>query len=465
VVPFRDTSSDSAYAQVSIAIADDLITELGSIGNIAIRPTSSILKYAGRPIDPVATGHEQKVDAVLVGTIAGSDGRMRVAAQLLKTNGSLLWSGTFDKPSDQIFNLEREMEDSVAQALHPEKVAVHAPMSQAPDPEAYRAYLEGRYFGNKRSEGGLRKSVEYFQKATIKDPRFALAYAGLADAYTDLAISNLEPAQQAYAKAQAAAVKALELDSTLAEPHAALAKVFLGYERNWARADDEYKRAIQLNPNYSIGHLRYASYLAASGRLDLALIEASRAQELDPVSLGANSALARIYYLSRRYDQAVAAFHHTIELDPNYAGAHLRLGMVYAAQKDYSDAVRELTEAKRLFPRDNEADGLLAYVCALEGNKAASYRILEDLKRRSNREYVSKYAVSLVYLGLGEQTEAIDWLTKAAEEDSPGLNFLGVDPVFDSVRSDSRFVTLLTKLGLPQFQAENVRPGLNNRPF
>lgn len=317
-------------------------------------------------------------------------------------------------------------------------------------PEAHELYMEGRYFWNKRTEKGFRRSIECFQRAVLKDPSYADAYAGLADSYTLLASYGVEPSQLAYPHAKASAERALQLDDSLAEAHTSLGMVALYYEWDWRQADREFNRAIALNPNYPLAHLWDALYFSAMGENPQALQQAMLAQKLDPLSVMVNVELGRVYYWNRQYDKAVSNFRYAIELDPYFARAHTRLGMALAAQNDYAGAVYEFEQAGKLSSPDPYLDGLIGYAEALGGNRKLATKMLADLTDRSRHEYVPSFSMALLCLGLGDRDAAMGWVEKAYDDRSAFMVYAKVDPLLDTLRADQRFVALMKRMDLQE---------------
>jgi len=458
VLPFEMQGSDAASSHIGMGIADDLIRRLGGTDHIEVRPADAVVKYASVKIDAAAIAQEQKVDALLTGTINNSDGKIHITARLLSSNGKTLWHGDFEKPFAQMADLEDQIEVQVVRTLYPDRKPLIQPKQVSRDPAAYQLYTEGRYFWNKRTETGFRHSIECFQQALLRDPGYADAYAGLADSYTLLASYGVEPTQEAYPNAKAAALRALQLDDSLAEAHTSLGMVALYYEWDWPKADREFRRAIELNPNYAQAHIWDALYFVAMGQPDQALQQALRAQELDPVSLMAHVELGRVYYRNRQYDKAVASLKHALELDPYFARAHTSLGMVWTAQKNYPEAIRESQEASRLSDPDPYLDGLTGYAEAMGGNTKTARRMLSDLIERSRHQYVPAFSVALVYIGLGDRNQAMDWLEKAYQDRSTYMVYSKVDPLLDPVRSDPRFVALMFRMALQDGRSTHIPP-------
>jgi DNA-binding winged helix-turn-helix (wHTH) protein/Flp pilus assembly protein TadD len=314
--------------------------------------------------------------------------------------------------------------------------------------QVYQLYTTGRYFWNKRTVEGLRRSIECFEQATMQDATFAPAYAGLADAYVLLDSYGVESSRQAYPSAKAAALRSLQLDDFLPEAHASLGMVSFFYEWDWTKAETEFRRAIELDPNYAMARSWYALDLVAMGRPDEALDQVQQAHNLDPLSLIIDTEVGWVYYSSRRFPQAIEAFRNVIDLDQHFARAHTRLGMAYTAQKDFALAVREFKKAQELSGPDAYVDGLLGYALALTGDKNAARKLLTELTERSRHQYVPAFSMALICLGLGERDHALDWLNKAFEERPTYMVYAKTDPLLDSIRPDPRFSALVTRMGL-----------------
>jgi DNA-binding winged helix-turn-helix (wHTH) protein/Flp pilus assembly protein TadD len=314
--------------------------------------------------------------------------------------------------------------------------------------EADDLYVKGLYFWNKRTVAGLRRSIEYFEQATIKDPHNALSYAGLADGYVLLNSYGIEPSEEAYPSAKSAALKSLELDPLLPEAHASLGMVSFFYEWNWPDAERQFRRAIELDPNYAMARSWYALDLLAMGRTDEALAQAQIAHKLDPFSLIVNTEVGWAYYSGRQFAPAIDALQSVIDLDQHFARAHTRLGMVYAAKKDFIDAVTEFKKAQELSGPDPYLDGLLGYAEAQSGNTNGARKLFRDLMDRSHREYVPTFSIALIYIGLNDTNNALEWLNKAVQERSTYMVYAKTDPLLDRVRSDPRFAQLLDRMKL-----------------
>jgi tetratricopeptide (TPR) repeat protein len=312
--------------------------------------------------------------------------------------------------------------------------------------EAYQAYLKGRYFWNKRNAEGFKKAVQYFNQAVDIDPTYARAYAGLADSYTFLGGYSINSEKEMIPKARAAAKKAIEIDETLAEAHASLALIDQNYDWNWTEAEWEYKRAIELNPNYATAHHWYGEFLSFMGRFDEGIPEIKRAQELDPLSLIISTDLGKAYYMARQYDRAIEQYRKTLEMDANFDHARGFLGLAYAQKGKHEEAIAELRKIKDL-ENDPMYLSWLGMVYGTAGRGDEARDVLKRLNALSKRTYVSPYSLMAVYTGLGEKDQAFKWLERVFDERAAGPINLKVQPDFDSLRSDPRFADLLRRAG------------------
>lgn len=450
VIPFSALSVPGGQEYLTLGITDAVITRLASTGQFAVRPTSSTAKYA-KTSDPVAAGREQQVDAILEGNIEAADQQVRVSVQLVRVrDGFVLWANSFQERTEQIFVLEEEIAQGVLQSAAlrlSEQDKAQLERFGTSNVKAYELYLQARYFWNLRTKNDVHRSIECFQKAIAIEPHYALAYAGLANAYVILNTFG-EPPWEIYPNAKAAAMKAVELDSSLADAHAALGMVALHYEWNWAQAQKEFERSISLNPNDSIVRVWYATELAAMGRREEAMSQAEHAQELDPVSPIVNMGASRILYWSREYDRAIAGFEKVSALEPKFAPVHTRCGVAYLAKRNINEATREFKVAREISGPDPYLDGLIGYTQAISGNAAAAHKVLDQLIARSGDEYTPAFSVALVYMGLGDKDRAIEWLQKSYQDRSTYMIYARTDALFDPVRSDPRFQTLLQRMGL-----------------
>jgi TolB-like protein/DNA-binding winged helix-turn-helix (wHTH) protein/lipopolysaccharide biosynthesis regulator YciM len=449
VLPLHNLSRDPEQEYFSDGVTDELITDLAKFGGLRVTSHTSVERYKDtkRPLPEIA--RELDVDAVVEGTVTRSGDRVRITAQLIDGRSDRhLWAESYERDLRDVLALQNEVSGDIAKEIQikvttPEKspLASARPVS----PEAHEAYLKGRYFWNKRSEEGVRKGIDYFEQATRIDPNYAVAYAGLAESYIVLNGYRFLPPTQAFPKARAAALKALELDERLAEAHSSLGSYQWEYEWDKSGAEKEFRRAIELNPSYATAHAWYAEELAALGRGDQALAEIKRAREVDPLSLPISVVAGWILYVERDNDQAIDQFQRTLEMDSNFAVAHLYLGRAYVQKGNLEQAIVEAKTATRLSGSHPFYMAWLGYAYARAGNRNEALHILRQLKVISGKKYVPSHDVAAVYVGLGENSKAIAWLNKGYDEHSYTVLQLGVEPEFDSLRSDLRFQDLLQR--------------------
>lgn len=446
VLPFKPLVNGARDESLEMGIADTLITTLGKVRQLTVRPISAVRKYTALDQDALAAGREQRVDAVLEGSIQRLQDEIRVTVRLLRvTDGAQLWTDKFDQKSNNIFMIQDSISEQVARTVALKLTGEERESltkRYTSDPEAYQLYLKGRYFLNRSSDQDFRKSIEYFQQALDKDPNYALAYAGLADSYAQLGSFSLVQMKDSYERARIAAMNALERDENLSEAHASLGYIMMNYYWDWPEAEKQFKQAINLNSNYAMAHNWYAQYLAFMGRSDEAIKEAKQAQQIDPLSPWNNSAF--VSFLGRDYDTAILESQKTLELDSNFAVAHMIIGLSFVEKNMTQQGISELQKA-----RDNpDSQGLLAYAYAVAGKRTEAQEILEELEQLSKQKYVSPFPIAAVYAAFGDRDEAFNQLEKAYAERSWAMGMLKVNPVFDSLRSDPRFTELLRRMNL-----------------
>jgi DNA-binding winged helix-turn-helix (wHTH) protein/TolB-like protein/Tfp pilus assembly protein PilF len=454
VLPFKPLVSENRDESLEMGMADTLIAKLSNFRELQVRPISAVRKYSNIEQDAVVAGREQKVDAVLDGQIQKSDDKIRMTVRLVRVeDGVTIWTHQFDEKITDIFSLQDAVSERVAGALSLKltreekgRIAKHSTENM----EAYQFYMMGRYHLNRLTDDGFGKGRDYFQRAIEKDPNYALAYAGLADAYNRLSGFNAMSPKDGYPKAAAASLKALEIDSDLAEAHASLGTVKFFYDWDWPGAEKEFRRAIEINPSYSDAHQLFSYYLSAMGRIDEALAQMRRAQELDPLSLEKLAGVGEMLYFQRQYDRAVEQYQKTLEMDPNSGFAHWAIGNVYVHKGMYAEAVAEYQKAIPLSGDSPDEPAMLAYAYALSGRRQEAQQIIDELKARSKQSHIAPTIIAVIYGGLGENDRAFEWLAKAYDEHDFLLVFLKVEPMFDPLRSDSRFIELLRRVNLPQ---------------
>jgi tetratricopeptide (TPR) repeat protein len=376
--------------------------------------------------------------------------RVRITAQLIQVKDQThLWASDFDRNLREILVLQSDVAGSIAREiklrLSPEE---KTRLARRPvvDTEAYDSYLKGRYFWNKRSRDGFVKAIAYFQQAIARNPNYAQAYAGLADSYILLGPNDILPANQVYPQAKAAALRALEIDDSMAEPHASLGFVKLLYDWNPSEAELEFRRAIEVDANYPTGHHWYAYDLAAMGRTDEALREIRRAQELDPLSLIINTDVAQILFFARRYDEAITQCQKTIDLDSHFGQAYWYQGLIYEQKGMFDQAVDTFLKQEPTDPREQAA---IRSAYRLSGMPGFWRNRLESVERQSKKHYVSPYTFAVIYSRMGDKEKALEQLRKGYDERYPSMVFLAYEPVFDSIRSDPRYAELLRRIFSP----------------
>jgi len=454
VLPFKPLVAGSRDEALEMGMADTLINKLSGMKQIIVRPISAVRKYANLEQDAVAAGREQRVDVVVDGSIQKSANKVRVTVRLMKVaDGRQLWTETFDEKFTDIFAVQDRVSERVVGLLAVKLTGQEQSLlakRYTDDAEAYDFYLKGRYHLNRLTDDGFMKGRDYFQQAIDKDPNYALAYAGLADAYNRLSGFNALPPREGFPKARAAAMKALELADRLAEAHTVLGAVNLFYDWDWSGAEREFKRAVEINQSYSDAHQMYSYYLSAMGRFDEALYEMRRAQELDPLSLVKIAGIGEILYYRRQYDQALEQYQKALEMDPNSGFTHWLIGNVYVRKGRYVEAIAEYQKSIPLSGNSPDEPASLGYAYGLSGKRREAHQVIDELKKRSERSYIPPTLIAIIYTGLGEKDQAFAWLDKAYNERDGILVLLKVEPMFDSLRSDPRFADLLRRVGLPQ---------------
>ena len=451
VLPFKPISQEGRDEYLELGMADTLITKLTSLKQVIVRPTGAVRKYTGLDQDPIAAGRELKVEAVLDGSITRLGDRLRVTVRLLNTqDGSPLWAYKCDGYCPDIFTAQDSIAERVAGALALKLSGEEQKLltkHYTENPQAYQLYMTGRYFWNKRTAEGLEKGIEYFQQAIDRDPTYALAYSGIAQSYIPLGRYGYMSPNEARARASAAARKALDMDDTLAEAHSVMG-VVQGWSWNWAEADYEHKRAVEISPAYAPARQWYSEYLLDVGRRDEAFAELRIAQELDPTSLVINSWAGFGYYYDRQYDRAVEQSQRVSELDPNFVTLHWFLGLTDIERNKLDDANTELRKAVDLSRGAAQIRSDLAYAYAVSGRKSEARALLHEITDLARSQGGFAYDVAVIYLGLGEKEQALTWLEKAYDERSILFQKLKVDPRLDQLRSDAQFRDLLRRVNL-----------------
>jgi adenylate cyclase len=450
VLPFVNMSADKNDEYLSDGVSEELITALSKITGLQVKARTSSFAFKGKNEDIQKIGELLHVSHLLEGSVAKAGNKLRITAQLIQaSDGNHLWSDTYDRDMQDIFAVRSEVAQKVAATLkvrllgEDKKQLEKKPTENL---EAYNLYRQGRYYGDQVSEEGIKKALPFFQQAIQKDPRFALAYAGMADTYVAAADAFIPP-REAFSKAKEAALKAIELDDTLAEAHASLGLVHYHYDWDWAAAEKEFKRALVLNPHSAWSYAVYSQFLGGMGRVEEANEQGRRALELDPLSVTARWCLGWAFLNAGRSDEAIEQLSKAVELDPSSAWARTFLGRAYLSKGLQQRAIEELETARRDGPDDVFVLALLGYSYGVTGRRAHALKVLQSLDEMERRRYVSRAARAYVYAGLGDRDKAFEWLEKAYQERSDALAWFRQEPESKSLRSDPRFAALMRKIG------------------
>ncbi len=454
VLPFVNGSGDPNTEYLSDGITESLINSLSRLPKLEVKSRDSAFHYKGKDPDAETVGRELGVRAVFKGRVAQVGDNLAISAELIDTrNNDHIWGEQYSRKASDIFALQGDIAKEITTALRMRLTGEdekRMAKTYTANPEAYQDYLKGRYWWNKRNEDGFNKGREYFQQAIEKDPTYALAYSGLADSYSLLADYGFVAPKESYPRAKEAALKALEIDDTLAEGHTSLAWVKTIYDWDRSGGEKEFQRAIELNPAYAIAHFWHALALMSLGRSEEAVAEQKRALQLDPLSLIINRVLGVLFYDARHYDQAIKQTQLTLEMDPNFAMVNWTLCQAYLQKSMYKQGIAECEKDLAISPRHPYAISGLGYAYAVAGRSAEAQKVLDQLNAISKEKYVPAVSRVGVYVGLGEKEKAFEWLGKAYEDRSIGSTFamIKMDPIFDPLRSDPRFADLLRRMNL-----------------
>ena len=453
VLPFTNLSNDPELDYLSDGITEGLINHLSQVPRLKIIAHNSVFHYKGKDIDAREVGKALGVQALLVGRVAQHGDDLSISAELIDaSDGSHLWGTRHDRKVSDLRFLQQELPQDIARSLSSRLTNIDRKSDTrryTENPDAYQNYLKGRYFWNKRTEAGLQKGIGYFQTSVERDPTYALAYAGLADSYIMQANWRFAPAAEAYQQARAAALRALELDPDLAEAKTSLAYSTLLYQWDWKGAEQGFREAIALNPNYASAHHFYSICLLTAGRQEEALAEIQRAQELDPLSLIITSVHGWIFYEERQYDQATEYFGKTLEMDSQYVPALLDLGECHLRRGDSQKALEQFQKARSVDGDTSRVLADIAQAYAQSGQQSSALKIVKQLEEPSSSRFVSPWDLSFVYAALGDKARAIQMLDKSIDQKVGWVTSLGVDPGFDSLRTDPRFEKLKQRVGIP----------------
>jgi len=453
VLPLENLSGDASQNYFADGMTDELITDLAQISALRVISRTSVMVYKGarKPLPQIA--RELNVDAVVEGTVLRSGDQVRITAQLIEASTDKhLWSQSYEGELRDTLALQNRVANAIADQIRinltPQEQAALKNVKVV-NPQAYESYLKGRYFWNKRTADGLKVALAYFRQAIEEDPKYAQPYSGLADTYAllgDWQYAVMTP-KEAFPQAKAAAIKAVELDSTLGEAHNSLAFVLDGFDWDLDAGGKEFQRAIELNPGYATAHHWYAWHLSLLGRFDEAIVEMRKAENLDPLSLIINADLAELLSLAHSYDESIRQSLKTIEMDPNFALAHNQLAQAYLQKHMYSEAIAELQKAAQLSGDSPTCIANLARAYVASGKRSEAVKLLDVLKKRSNPGYSNAAEIAMIYASLGDADQAMSWLERGFNERfNPGVL---LRPGFDPLRSDPRFQNLVHRIGLP----------------
>ncbi|MDE3136819.1 MAG: winged helix-turn-helix domain-containing protein [Acidobacteriota bacterium] len=452
VLPLINLSAEQEQEYFADGMTDELIANLGQISSLRVISRTSAMRYKGTAKNVREIASELNVDAVVEGSVRRSGDRVRITAQLIYAPADRhVWAHSYEGDLRDVLGLQSQVAQAISGAIQakltPQEQARLA-YSRAVYPEAHELYLKGLYFWNtNRNQRDLTKAIELFQQAIERDPSDALAYAGLSDAYSSLVGWDVLPPSEAIPKAKAAAARALQNDDSLAEAHGSLGHAEM-YDWDFAGAETEFERAIQLNPSYATAHWFYALDLSKMGKLDEAVAETCRARTLDPISHVSNEVSGWIFYLARRYDRAIEAEQKALEMDASLAPARFYLGLAYEQELKYPEAIEELEKAVALSGAIPQFAGALGHAYGVSGKRSEAIKILERLGEQSKRTYVSPFSMAILYAGLGEKEATFEFLEKAFRGRAQCLTNLKVDPRFDVLRSDPRFQDLMRGIHL-----------------
>ncbi len=451
VLPFANLSADKEQEYFCDGMAEEIINALTHVESLRVVARTSAFAFKDRHEDIRGIGKKLNVETLLEGSVRKAGNRLRISAQLINVaDGYHLWSEKYDRDMADIFAIQDEISLTIVDKLRvhllgEEKSKIVKRHTE--DPEAYNLYLKGLYFLNKWTEEGTHRGLGYFQKSIEKDPKFSLAYLGIADTYANIGILSLLPPQEAFPKAKEVLEKALEIDDSLYQAHTVAALIAFWYDWKWKDAENEFEKALAHNPGYAHAHFWYAWYLAAMGRFDEAITENKIAQELDPLLPLYYAGATGIYAYSSRFAEALEQFHKTIELDPNSGLAYFHMGNAYRIQKRYKEAVTTYQKAIEFTTGLGWAEMSLGCIYCLQGEREKAIQILDGWLLRKENQYVSSFSISALYNHLGDKDKTFEWLEKASEERDNLMALINIVKFFDNLHDDPRFEALLRKMG------------------
>jgi serine/threonine protein kinase/Tfp pilus assembly protein PilF len=452
VLPFVNGAADPEVEYLVDGITESVISNLSKLSQLKVISRTSAFRYKGRDVDPQVVGRELNVQSVLAGRVLLRGKQLAIGLELIDVSDNRqLWGEQYNRNLTDILQMQTEISQEVSNKLRLRLTGAQQQQlakRYTDNTEAYLLYQQGRFYWNKFTAAGFAKAIEYFNQAVEKDPSYALAYAGLADSYNVLGTDFVRP-REVLPKARAHAEKALQLDATLAEAHVSLGTSKLFYEWDFAGAEKEFLRAIELNPNYPDARHFYGHYLEAMGRVEQAVSETQRGATLDPLSLIINTELGNAHYYARQFDQALEVSRKSIDMDPSFDFAYYTVAQVYWQKGKYAEAIAQLERSQKP-SRDAAELGFLGYAYAASGQRDAADKIMRELQMRLQQSWADPYYVALIYYGLNDLEQFFAWLEKSYEERSVWMIWLNVDPLFDRLHMDPRFQRVLRRIGLTQ---------------
>ena len=474
ILPLANMSDSADMEYLGEGLTESIINTLSSLPKLRVVARSTVFRYKGEGVDPLQAGRDLHVQAVLTGRVRQTADRLTIAVELIDVaRDSQLWGERYSRDPSDLLQVQEEIAREITEKLRlklSRKEKVRIARRHTNDAGAYRSYLKGRYFWNKRRVESLRKGIDYFKQAIDRDPSFASAYAGLSDSYTLLVVREALPPEEGFSKAKAAAMRALEIEETLAEAHASLGHAML-HNWEWAEGERELQTAIELNAGYASAHHWYSEHLTAMGRCDESIRELKLAAALDPLSLVISADLGRALYYARQYDDAIQQEGRTLEMDSSFWLSHINLGRSHTQKAMHGEAILELERACELSPGSTEAAAFLSFAYAAGGRRDEAIRMLRILDQHAERSNVPPYHYAITHAGLGDIDRAFEWLERAFEKHSVDLFTLKVEPMLDGLRRDPRFGNLLRRVGLEpprsrveEFAVEGRHPALRRGP-
>ena len=453
VMPFVNESGNQDVEYLSDGITETLISSLSQIPKLSVKARSTVFFFKGKEASPKKIGEELGVQAVLLGRVAQRGNELRLSLELVDAQTQdVLWSDTYNRKQSELVSLQSEIARDVSSKLKAKLSGADAAKVEkkyTDNAEAYQLYLKGKFYWNKRTGASLKQAADLYRQAIEKDPTFALAYSGLAETYALFSSYDVAPATDSMPQAKAAALRALDIDEQLAEAHTALGFYLANYEWDRAGSEKEYRRAIELKPNYATAHHWFGADLVNVKRFDDSLAELRRAEELDPLSPIIGTNLADLLVHARRYDEAIAQYKRVLLRDPNFAYAHLALGWAYGSKGMYPEAIAETRESIEL-REGSLAKGYLGLWLAKSGKGDEALKLLGELKQESARTYVQSYTFALIYIGLGDKEEVLNHLEKHLSSRAETASTYATAPELDDLRSEPRFKAMLKRMNLPE---------------